>query len=278
VIADALRGPAMRRELERTGRLPESVDWLQLNPGDTPFRALLSQLSWEAGERRILIGGGRTYHPSLHRLAAEWSGDEDAVALATDGHDRLAAECKLDGWLVKPTDGFFAQMNRKVSIPISRQLIRFPITPNMISLFTLGVSFLSGLLFARGGYLNMLFGALLGRAASILDGCDGEVARLKLQDSAFGCWLETVCDYLYYLFMFAGMTIGLLKNSGTRLYLVLGGLLLLGALLSFLVSSLQRRRMTAADRLEQFLANWQKEASSRSPTRSSIWAATPSFW
>jgi hypothetical protein len=24
------------------------------------------------------------------------------------------------------------------------------------------------------------------------DGCDGEVARLKLLESDFGCWLETV--------------------------------------------------------------------------------------
>jgi len=59
--------------------------------------------------------------------------------------ERLQAERKLDGWLVKPTDGIFARFNRRISIPISRELIRFPITPNMVSLFTLGVSFLSGL-------------------------------------------------------------------------------------------------------------------------------------
>ena len=35
--------------------------------------------------------------------------------------DRMAAETKLDSWLVKPTDGIFARMNRRVSIPISRQ-------------------------------------------------------------------------------------------------------------------------------------------------------------
>ena len=55
---------------------------------------------------------------------------------------------------------------------------------------------------------------ILSLFASILDGCDGEVARLKLQESAFGCWLETICDYLYYLFIFVGMTIGLLRSTG----------------------------------------------------------------
>ncbi|MBV8808213.1 MAG: flippase-like domain-containing protein, partial [Acidobacteriaceae bacterium] len=58
------------------------------------------------------------------------------------------AERKLDQWLVKPTDGLFARMNRIVSIPVSRQLIRFPITPNMVSLFILAVSLSSGVLFA----------------------------------------------------------------------------------------------------------------------------------
>jgi phosphatidylglycerophosphate synthase len=177
--------------------------------------------------------------------------------------ERMQAERKLDGWLIKPTDGIFARFNRRISIPISRQLIRLPITPNMVSLFTLGVSFLSGLYFAMGGYRHMLAGALLGLFASILDGCDGEVARLTLQESEFGCWLETVCDYLYYLFMFAGMTIGLLRSSGTRVYLYLGCILAFGAVMSFVTTALQRRRLTAAGRPEQLLGNWQKEAERR---------------
>jgi CDP-L-myo-inositol myo-inositolphosphotransferase len=88
---------------------------------------------------------------------------------------------------VKATDGIFARFNRRISIPISRRLVRFPITPNMVSLFTLGVSFLAGACFFMVGYLNIVLGALLGVFASILDGCDGEVARLKLRESEFGC-------------------------------------------------------------------------------------------
>src|SRR5208283_5112999 len=187
---------------------------------------------------------------------------EDLWQRISNEQDRLSAEQKLDQWLVKPTDGIFARLNRRVSIPISRQIIRFPITPNMVSLFTLGVSFSSGVFYARGGYWNMLLGATLSLFASILDGSDGEVARLKLQESAFGCWLETICDYLYYLFIFGGMTIGLLRSSGTRVYLVWGGLLFFGAVLSFLVTGLQRHRL-ATDRPEQLLQIWQTQASSR---------------
>jgi phosphatidylglycerophosphate synthase len=176
--------------------------------------------------------------------------------------DRISAEQKLDRWLVKPTDGVFARMNRRISIPISRQLIKLPITPNMVSLFTLVVGFASGLLFARGGYWNMLAGAVLSVWASILDGCDGEVARLKLLESNFGCWLETICDYLYYLFIFAGMAIGLIRSSQSRMYLVLAVLLLVGAVISFLVTGLGRQRLSA-ERPEDYLKVWQAQAESR---------------
>jgi phosphatidylglycerophosphate synthase len=176
--------------------------------------------------------------------------------------DRVAAEQKLDRWLVKPTDGVFARMNRRISVPISRQIIKLPITPNMVSLFTLGVGLASALFFARGGYWNMLAGAALSVWASILDGCDGEVARLKLLESDFGCWLETVCDYLYYLLIFAGMAIGLIRSSETKTYLVWAGLLLFGAVTSFLVTGLGRQRL-AAGRPEQYLGIWQAQAASR---------------
>jgi phosphatidylglycerophosphate synthase len=176
---------------------------------------------------------------------------------------RQLAERKLDGWLVKPTDGIFARANRTISIPISRLIIPFPITPNMISLFTLGVSFAAGAFLALGGYWNMLTGAILSWFSSVLDGCDGEVARLKLQESAFGCWLETICDNLYYLFIFSGLTIGIVRSSGNRSYLLWGGLLLLGAIASALMTGLQRHQLSSA-RPERYLQEWHKKADSRS--------------
>ena len=176
--------------------------------------------------------------------------------------DRLAAEKKLESWLVKPTDGIFARMNRKVSIPISRQLIKLPITPNMVSLFTLGVSFASGVYFGLGGYWNALMGAILSVWASILDGCDGEVARMKLQVSDFGCWLDTICDYLYYIFLFGGMTIGLARSTGERRFLVWGAALFFGAIGTFIIAGLGRKRLSG-ERPEQYLAVWQKKAESR---------------
>jgi len=189
--------------------------------------------------------------------------EEDLWQRVDTEEDRQSAERKLDRWLVKPTDGIFARLNRRISIPISRQLIKLPVTANMVTIFTLGVGFGSGAFFALGGYWNTLLGAFLCLFSSILDGSDGEVARLKLQESAFGCWLETICDYLFYLFIFVGMTIGLWKSSGSRMYLGFGALLLFGAVASFLATGWQRHRL-AAERPEQYLKNFQTQAEARS--------------
>ncbi|MEP7364791.1 MAG: lysylphosphatidylglycerol synthase domain-containing protein [Acidobacteriota bacterium] len=312
VVTDCAVSLSLKQDLRRTRRLPDDVQWCTAAAGE--IAPVLREVA-ESDSRIVLIAADRTYHPSLHRRAAEWKGN-GVLALTTDGQpagiyafsspqaidllkrcaaetrtiedllerlsaddtidcgfvppdlwqrvsspeDRLLAEQKLDKWLVKPTDGVFARMNRRVSIPISRRLIPFPITPNMVSYFTLGVGFLAGVFFALGGRMNMLIGAILSVFASILDGCDGEVARLKLQDSAFGCWLETVCDYLYYVFVFAGMTIGLLGRG--PVYRIWGAMFFFGAIASFLTIGLQRRRIAGA-RPEQYLSLWHGQASRR---------------
>jgi phosphatidylglycerophosphate synthase len=319
VVIDRVKGLPIRRELLRTGRVPNDVEWCGVTSGEDSLPSMIAQLARETSGHLVLIAGDRVYHPSLHKRVAEWNGTGDALMLMTDGEtvgicslsreassdfgrrtptaarspedilsalsmahyvdseevtekkwqrvgneqQRRLAERKLDSWLVKPTDGIYARMNRRISIPISRRIIPFPITPNMVSLLTLGVSFAAGVFLALGGYWNMLTGAALSWFSSVLDGCDGEVARLKLQESAFGCWLETICDNLYYLFIFGGMTIGLVRNSGNRSYLVWGGLLLFGAIMSFLMTGLQRHQMTNGQP-EQYLQKWHNKADSRS--------------
>ena len=189
--------------------------------------------------------------------------DDESWQAITRPDDCFAAEGKLDRWLVKSTDGIFARMNRRVSIPISHQLIKFPITPNMVSLFTLALSLGAGVCFAAGGYWNCLIGALLGVLTSILDGCDGEVARLKLQASDFGCWLDSICDYLYYIVTFAGITIGMMRSKGELSLGLWGMAIFAGAFMTFIMAGIGRKRLSG-NRPEQYLQVWQKNAEQRS--------------
>jgi phosphatidylglycerophosphate synthase len=189
--------------------------------------------------------------------------DDASWQSVTRSGDCTLAEKKLDAWLVKPTDGIFARMNRRVSIPISRQLINFPVTPNMVSLCTLALSIVAGVCFAAGGYWNCLMGAMLGVFTSILDGCDGEVARLKLQATDFGCWVDSICDYIYYIVTFTGIVIGLVRSTGDPRLAGWGVAMFAGAFMTFIMAGIGRKRLSG-NRPEQYLQVWQKNAEKRS--------------
>ncbi|MBW2005204.1 MAG: CDP-alcohol phosphatidyltransferase family protein, partial [Deltaproteobacteria bacterium] len=48
--------------------------------------------------------------------------------------------------------------------------------------------------FFLGGYSNLVIGTLLAHLSSVIDGCDGEIARLKFQVTEFGGWFDAVLD------------------------------------------------------------------------------------
>jgi FKBP-type peptidyl-prolyl cis-trans isomerase FkpA len=139
-----------------------------------------------------------------------------------------------------------ARFNRRMSLPLSVLLVRTPITANQISVGILSLGFGAAWLFSRGTYTACLLGALMSLAASILDGCDGEVARLKYQESAFGCWLETIGDYAYYFAIFIGITVGAVRSTGRPIFYDLGFAAVGGAIVTACLLLLLRQRMTAA--------------------------------
>ena len=96
-------------------------------------------------------------------------------------------------------------INRPISKWITSKIIDYPLTPNQISIVTLFISAFSGLIISLEGYFFLLLGALLAQLSSILDGCDGEFARLKLLESKFGGWFDQVLDRYGDLFIFTGL-------------------------------------------------------------------------
>lgn len=98
--------------------------------------------------------------------------------------------------LAKPhEDGFISRhLNRPLSRRISGRLARTPLIPNAITVLSFLICLCGAFLFSLGGYLWTLIAGLLAQLASVIDGCDGEIARLKFQSSRFGAWLDTVLD------------------------------------------------------------------------------------
>ena len=145
----------------------------------------------------------------------------------------------------KDTDTTVAQFNRRMSLPISIALLRTPLTANQLSVTLVALGFYSAWLFSTGHYWSGVLGAFVSLAASVLDGCDGEIARLKYQESALGCWIETFGDYSYYIAIFVGLTIGAVRSTGSEAFYWAGGLALGGTLLTFALLIYLRTRITA---------------------------------
>ena len=166
------------------------------------------------------------------------------VRVFGDG-DLLAAEQTIRRASYKNTDNRLAQFNRRMSLPISVALIRTPLTANQFSVALVAVGFYAAWLFSLGHYVASVLAAFLSLAASVLDGCDGEIARLKYQESALGCWIETVGDYSYYIAIFIGMTIGAVRVTGLPIFYWFGAAALAGTLVTFALLIFLRTRITA---------------------------------
>jgi len=135
--------------------------------------------------------------------------------------------------LKKVSDGPVSRyLNRPISIRISKYLLKKSITPNQISLFSFIFSMVGALFFFFGGYANLLIGGILAQIASIIDGCDGEIARLKFQTSEFGGWYDAVLDRYADAFLLFGLTYYVYFLGENLLYLFIGFLAIIGAFMN----------------------------------------------
>lgn len=110
-------------------------------------------------------------------------------------------------------DGYISRhLNRRVSDPLARLLVRTPATPNQVSLaaFGIAVGSLVGFLFG----LNIV-GGLLAQLSSVVDGADGSLARLKGMSSDFGGFLDAVLDRYADILIVLGLT---LWSAGNEAY------------------------------------------------------------
>ena len=97
----------------------------------------------------------------------------------------------------KPQDGVVSRfLNRPVSRRITQVLLRFPIHPNVWTLSSFVLPLVASVFLARGDYVSILIGAAMFQLFSIVDGCDGEIARAKGLESKFGERLDSFCDFL----------------------------------------------------------------------------------
>lgn len=255
-------------------RLDPHATVTAVGPGTLVSPALLGEAAGHAtgaGEIRDVSAGEVWPVSGVLRLTAGAAADRQFLAAAlrsraavsdrpsgTDvshGRARLAirivdpsdlphAEMTLRRSSYKDTDAKVARFNRRISLPISVALIRTPLTANQLSVLLVAVGFYAAWLFSIGAYFPGVLAGFLSLSASVVDGCDGEIARLKYQESALGCWIETFGDYSYYIAIFIGLTIGSVRQTGLEAFYWIGGLALAATLVTFALLIYLRARIT----------------------------------
>ena len=161
------------------------------------------------------------------------------AAELADAEDRL-----LQG-LVKKQDGILTRLiSRKISLAATRRLARTRITPNAMTLVCATLGLLGAWSFASPAPARQIAGGVLFLLHSILDGCDGELARLKFQESRLGGVLDFWCDNIVHVAVFSAFAIAWTTATGESWPLLLGVLAVSSTILSagFIYSYAMRPR------------------------------------
>jgi phosphatidylglycerophosphate synthase len=149
----------------------------------------------------------------------------DGGLRVVDQASRRRAEDAIFAELLRGDLGFVARyLNKPLSFRVTRHLLcRLPVTPNQVTLGAGFVGLVGAALCALGRPWSLVAGLLLAHVQSVLDGCDGELARVRFQQTAIGEWLDTLVDDGLNFALTAGVGIGLWRLHGSLLFLV-GGL------------------------------------------------------
>lgn len=243
--------------LEEMSRLPEEISF----EPDEPVAILKGHSVWDRhlldswltktgqrGEADTLLDFGVVVSGQQCRAIIQmWSQEPQEAPvvpsrslpylLNTGKESAATAEALLVAAQAKATrekDGVITRVvDRRLSRQVSPWLARWGVRPNLITLTGTLIGLIGAWLLAQGNYSSHLLGAALFLSAVVIDGVDGEVARLTLSETSFGHYLDIVTDNLVHAAVFIGMAVGLSRATHDVSYLyalmvMLGGVGLCG--------------------------------------------------
>jgi hypothetical protein len=148
----------------------------------------------------------------------------------------------------KSQDGFVSRyLNRPISRVLTRLLLRFPTTPNAWTLATFPIPVIASAVLSHGTYGSFVWGLVLFQIFSILDGCDGEIARAKFMESERGRKLDALFDVLSNILLVLGLGFGLRQPPSHFGWLYLAEGIVAGLLIAVNEWYLARRKPAPVD-------------------------------
>lgn len=164
---------------------------------------------------------------ALDARHAFWADIDDVNAMRRAAREMLM---QVSG---KRHDGPVARwLNRPLSRRLTLRLIRKGVTPMQVTWGAFALSVLAACLLAAPGWWALALGGMLAQAASVLDGCDGEIARLTMNESETGGWLDAVLDRYADAALLAGFTAHAFWQDGMMSVVLAGLAALSGALIN----------------------------------------------
>lgn len=140
-------------------------------------------------------------------------------------------------------------INKRISLPVSVMLARLRVSPNSITILNMLIGLGAAIGAAGRTYTGLLIGAALFQLASIVDGCDGEVAKLRHRCTKFGQYIDSISDNLALAGFITGLMIHEYRvNDHTPFAFVWGGFLLIGLfiLLGIMIRFLKKNTNSAS--------------------------------
>ena len=221
LIQRVLRGPLGPRAVglgvdRDTARLFDPDDAMKVSVEEGRIRRIGKQLrTWNAVDTGVFLAtpelfdaledaGRRGRYALCHGIESLAEGgqvqavdvtgepwiDVDTPASLREARRRLLQSLGKNG-----ADGYIAaHLNRRLSVPISAWLARTPITPTQITVISFLIALLGAAFFTVDRRWTAVIGALLVQLSSVVDGCDGELARLRHLATARGGGGSTPCS------------------------------------------------------------------------------------
>jgi hypothetical protein len=156
----------------------------------------------------------QSWEDSFRQLESLPRSQPGAWEYITDGNQIDAVEIRFLRGSGKSQDGLVSRyLNRPISRLVTRLLLRFPTTPNAWTLLIFSIPIVGALVLLHGTYWSFLWGLALFQVFSVLDGCDGEIARAKFLESESGRRLDDFFDILSNILLAVGLGFGLFRQA-----------------------------------------------------------------
>jgi 1L-myo-inositol 1-phosphate cytidylyltransferase / CDP-L-myo-inositol myo-inositolphosphotransferase len=200
------------------GMLKEMNNWNRVVTGLAVCEPVFLDVIKECVEK------GNYNRPSAMQLMVEKGCNVKAFDMTkdawweTDDHkdlERCEDEIFKDAWMKRFSSNdiniFKRLFNLPISLPLTKLVAVTNIKPNHLTAVALCLALLACAAFV---FEHFIVGGLLCYACAIFDAVDGKISRLKLCQSDFGSFVDSVVDRLTEIAIVAGLSYGLYLNTG----------------------------------------------------------------